>query len=165
MSDFTAIALRSAALAIGTLILMTSGFAWADQPARAFDIGPQSLETALTEFARQSGQALLFAPAVVAGKTTKGVHGRFGPLEALTALLKGTGLSFTTTQGGAILVGPPQASEGGFVDAERLARAQKSKISAAESAVLDEIVVTAQKRSEFLSSTARRGDGSWQRSA
>lgn len=72
--------------------------------AQSFDIPAQPLATALREFARQSGQELLFSPDVAAEKTTGGIKGTLPPLEALSVLLKNTGINFSTTSKGAILL-------------------------------------------------------------
>src|SRR6266853_1242703 len=94
-----------------TFILLTAAYARADEPAaRPFDIGPQSLAAALSEFARQSHEEILFAPDVVAQKLSSGVRGTMQPLAALKLLLKDSGLAFTTTPNGAILVGAPSGS-------------------------------------------------------
>src|SRR6267142_2190558 len=106
------------AAAVGTvlsifcsLVLLTTAYARADEPAaRPFDISPQSLASALSEFARQSQQEILFAPEVVAQKLSSGVRGTMQPLAALKLLLKDSGLAFTTTPNGAILVGTPPGS-------------------------------------------------------
>jgi len=80
----------------------------AEEPAlRQFDIGAENLSTALNEFARQSQQQILFAPEVVSQKLSTAVRGKMQPLAALKLLLKDSGLKFTTTPSGAILVGDP----------------------------------------------------------
>jgi hypothetical protein len=70
-----------------------------------FAIGPQSLAGALAAFARQSQQEILFAPELMARKSSNGVRGTMSPLSALKVLLDGSGLSFTSTRNGAILIG------------------------------------------------------------
>lgn len=69
-----------------------------------FDIPAQPLATALREFAKQSGQELLFSPEVAAQKTTGGIKATLPPLEALNALLQNTDVSFSMTNNGAILL-------------------------------------------------------------
>src|SRR5688500_9820875 len=76
----------------------------AEGDPRAFDIRSQNLGSALSEFARQSGQEILFAPELVAGKVSVELRGTLEPLEALKVLLEGTGLSFRRTPAGAILI-------------------------------------------------------------
>jgi iron complex outermembrane receptor protein len=94
-----------------TFILLTAAYAVADQPVvRPFDIGPQSLATALSEFARQSQEEILFSPDVVSQKLSSGVRGNMRPLAALQLLLKDSGLAFTTTPNGAVLIGVPAGS-------------------------------------------------------
>jgi iron complex outermembrane receptor protein len=89
-----------------TLLLISAAYARAaDAAPQPFDIRPQSLAAALSEFARQSHEELLFAPEVVARKGTHGVRGTMEPLAALKILLKDSGLSYSTTPAGAILVG------------------------------------------------------------
>src|SRR3546814_2167615 len=47
---------------------------------------------------------ILFTPGLVAGKRSPGVAGNLPPLEALEALLTDTGLTWSTTPAGAILL-------------------------------------------------------------
>jgi iron complex outermembrane receptor protein len=108
MRQFKAAAVGAALSIFCTFILLTAAYARADEPApRPFDISPQSLASALSEFARQSQQEILFAPDVVAQKLSSGVRGTMHPLAALKMLLQGSGLTITTTPNGAILVGAP----------------------------------------------------------
>jgi iron complex outermembrane recepter protein len=108
MRKLEAAAVGAALSIFCSFIFLTAAYARADQAAaKSFDIGPQSLATALSEFARQSEQEILFAPDVVASKLSSGVRGTMPPLAALQVLLKDAALSFTTTPNGAILVGSP----------------------------------------------------------
>lgn len=77
---------------------------------RTFEITPQNLSSALTEFARQSGTEILFAPEIVLDKTSPGVSGKLDPLSALTKLLGDNGLTFTRTPQGAILLKPAEVA-------------------------------------------------------
>ncbi|SDX76369.1 TonB-dependent Receptor Plug Domain [Lysobacter enzymogenes] len=69
-----------------------------------FDIPQQRLDTALSEYARQSGTQLLYAPELAAGKTARAVRGEKSNRQALEELLDGTGLSYATNASGAILI-------------------------------------------------------------
>ncbi|MGH7880157.1 MAG: TonB-dependent receptor plug domain-containing protein, partial [Candidatus Binataceae bacterium] len=101
----------AAASILCALLLLNTASARADEPApQPFDISPQSLATALSAFARQSQQEILYSPDVVAQKLSSGVHGTLRPLAALKILLKDSGLTVTTTPKGAILVGTPPAT-------------------------------------------------------
>jgi len=185
MRQFRAAVVGAAASILCTLLLLSTAYARADEPApQPFDIGAQSLAAALTEFARQTRQEILFAPDVVAQKFSSGVHGTMTPLAALRILLKESGLSFTSTPKGAILVGTagsaaPLSSNSGnaaeqsagdptmqetqsFRDRFRLAQAdqgqdgnsgvapQDAQAPQKGSAKLEEVIVSAEKRSERL---------------
>jgi TonB-dependent receptor len=124
MLTFKTAIVKVGAAAICSLVLMSAAFARAeDRTPREFDIGPQSLAAALSEFARQADQEILFAPQIVAEKSFLGIRGRYPPLSALREMLEGTGLRFTITRSGAILIqGPGSAAlEGadGETDAQR----------------------------------------------
>lgn len=106
MAQLRAALVSVAASLLCTLILLSTAYARADERApQTFDIGPQTLATALAEFARQSREEILFAPDVVAQKQSGGVRGTMPPLAALKILLKDSGLPFSSTANGAILVG------------------------------------------------------------
>ena len=109
-----------------TLLLLSTAYARADAPAlQPFDIRPQSLAAALTEFARQSREEILFSPDVVAQKLSSGVRGKMPALAALKVLLEDSGLSFSSTPNGAILVGvsgsaaPPAATDSDVGSSEK----------------------------------------------
>ena len=136
-----------------------------DVPAAAakvqFDIAAQPLNSALNAFALQSHQQILFTPEVVKGKSTQGIRGSLAPDTALAQLLAGTGLSSSKSADGMTLVaqadekgasanpGPQSAPNG----AQKI-RNQASPTSAAplaqSTATLEEVVVTAEKKSERL---------------
>src|SRR5262249_54438630 len=127
------------------------------------------LASALTEFAHQSDQPILFSNEITDAKDTAGVHGDLTPEAALKALLKGTGLTFRTTVDRTILVERPRStSASGQTSREsksvpasedagsrlRLAQVDPARSSSAASVdeppkqALETILVTAQKRSE-----------------
>jgi iron complex outermembrane receptor protein len=70
----------------------------------SLNIKPQPLGAALDAFALQTQQQILFDPALVKGKATQGVQGTISLDMALAALLSGTGLAYSRSSGGAILV-------------------------------------------------------------
>jgi outer membrane receptor protein involved in Fe transport len=78
-----------------------------------FEIPPQDLGSALSEFARQSDQQLLFPPDLVKGKISRGVSGEFTPRQGLERLLAGTGLRISTASSGAFLLAPEPATGNG----------------------------------------------------
>jgi hypothetical protein len=95
---------RASILCLGILFVVVVSRADDARPLR-FDIGAQSLSSALTELARQSQLQILFAPELVAQKTSKAIRGPMQPLAALRLLLQDSNLTITTTPNGAILIG------------------------------------------------------------
>jgi outer membrane receptor protein involved in Fe transport len=138
----------------------------AESASQSFNISPQSLATALSEFARQSQRELLFSPELVAEKTTTGVRGNLEPLEALAALLKNTGIDFSTTPNGAILLKSKNStaptgnihlaqsdSAENRSSTENAGKQESSSSSSAqgtEKVMMHEVIVSAQKRAERL---------------
>ena len=87
-------------------------------PARAaaqtsidWRIERQDLSSALIAFSRQSGRQLLFSPEIVRGKIARPLRGRMEPTRALSALLRGSGLSYREASGGTILIEPARAAQ------------------------------------------------------
>ncbi|MCC4591667.1 TonB-dependent receptor [Xanthomonas campestris pv. cannae] len=72
-------------------LLATAATAAIAQPGD-FDIPAGPLAPALNALARQAGLQLLYRPELVRGLSTPGVHDIADPLQALDALLQGTGL-------------------------------------------------------------------------
>ncbi|HEX8900199.1 TonB-dependent receptor [Vitreimonas sp.] len=73
----------------------------AQEATRQFEIQAQDLDSALRDFALQSGRDVLFSPEIVAGRTSPGARGALNDAQALNAILQGSGLEFerTRTQG------------------------------------------------------------------
>lgn len=97
--------MRASRVARGAILLLVL-LPWVGRAARAevpagdlhrvaeFAIGPQSLAAALIAFSQQSGMQVITPATTVARLETKGVHGALPLAEALSRLLRGTGLSF-----------------------------------------------------------------------
>lgn len=84
------------------------------QEARAFNIPAGPLGDALTLFATQADQQILFSGDLVAGRRTRGLQGRHTPSQALDALLDGTELSWGQSRPGVFYLrrsGSAQAAE------------------------------------------------------
>lgn len=64
-----------------------------------FDVSAQSLTSALERYAAITDSTVLFSDALVAGRMSAPVKGRYAPQAALTALLAGTGLVADNPQG------------------------------------------------------------------
>ncbi|MDO1529868.1 TonB-dependent receptor [Fulvimonas sp. R45] len=74
-----------------------------------YAIPPGTLDRALETLAAQGSVQVAYAPALVAGKQTRGLSGRYTPSEALGRLLAGTGLAWRAlgASGFVLLPGPP----------------------------------------------------------
>ncbi|WP_150126078.1 TonB-dependent receptor [Brevundimonas sp. LM2] len=80
------------------------------QAQAAIRIERNSLNEALTQLARQSGSQVIFAPAVVRGKSAPSLRGQFTPEQALERLLQGSSLAYERTTGGAYVIQARAAS-------------------------------------------------------
>ncbi|MGO4259711.1 TonB-dependent receptor domain-containing protein [Lysobacter sp. TAB13] len=104
-------ALRPCVLFLALLPCL-SAYAEGSAATAKFDIPQQKLDTALSEYARQSGTQLLYSPELAAGKTGHAVRGEKSVHEALDELLAGTGLDYATSASGAILISDTASGAG-----------------------------------------------------
>jgi hypothetical protein len=81
------------------------------QQESLFHIEKGPLESALIQFSRQAEMQIILAPESSANITVSAVYGRLAAADALTALLKGTGLVYRAV-GNTVMVIPrkPTAS-------------------------------------------------------
>lgn len=142
--------------AANVVLAPSAAYAVALEEQVEFDIGAQKLDKALLEFSKQAGVQVLTATEVVSEIDAPAVKGRMKPGVAMGKLLEGTELRFHAVGENAIAIeGKRKVAEG---EGRRLRLAQaegmESESAAAPESVqgvrLDEIVVTAQKRSERL---------------
>jgi outer membrane receptor protein involved in Fe transport len=105
-----------------------------------FDIPAGELVTALDLLAKQSGVEFVYSTEQLEGLRTQGVHGQFTAASAVAKLLEGTGLSLTVHPGGALLIAPALPTT-----------TPQSHYAQESPDALEEIVVTASKRSEAIS--------------
>ena len=110
----------------------------AEAAAVNFNIPPQALESALTQFGVQSGISVFYQPEVVAGRSSGGVTGSLEASDALQRLLQGTGLSFARAGAGFAIKAPDQNT----TSMEDQSEAAKQL----EGNVLDTVVVTGVRR-------------------
>jgi iron complex outermembrane receptor protein len=83
---------------MGAMVMFGHASAADTAPVRQFyyAIEPGNLRSALDAFAAQSDVQLIYAPALIADKTTRGISGRLAPADALRQLLVGTDLTWTS---------------------------------------------------------------------
>lgn len=127
-------------LAITVSLCGAASFA-ANAQGPLLTIAPQSLASALTALARQSGRNIVFSPDALAGRSTRGVKGVRSISAALDALLKGSGLRYVIERDSSITVLP---AAGKPVAIRKALRVAPSAPPVAEA----EIVVTAQRRAQ-----------------
>ncbi|MCJ8202848.1 secretin and TonB N-terminal domain-containing protein [Pseudomonas sp. RGM2987] len=75
------------------------------------DIAPQELTTALEQFSRATGMAVLVDHGLSSQRHTLGVQGRFTPSQGLNVLLSGTGLAAHYARADAFTLQPVQVRE------------------------------------------------------
>lgn len=130
----------SAALALSA---PTAHAAGAEQPLHV-NIAPASLESALLQLSSQAKMQLVVASDVVRGLSSPGLAGEYSLEEALNRLLADSGLTYRVDPSGTITVmrrtaGTPPASAAPW---------QAPRDPLEDTSVLEEVIVTAQKRAE-----------------
>lgn len=87
--------------------------AWAQnvEAEYAFNIGAGPLEAAIIEFSSVAGVTVSFEPAVVSGRQSSGLQGRYGASQALQHLLHGSGLQAVPQAGGSYSLLPVSAQD------------------------------------------------------
>lgn len=79
-------------------------YAQAPEDKRSYNIEAQALSGALSAYAEQSGIEIIFTPEAVRGKRSNVLRGSYGPAEALSLLLRGTGLFSRRGSGTALII-------------------------------------------------------------
>jgi iron complex outermembrane recepter protein len=101
--------LRGSALAGSLCAMFLSSQTSAQTQTVAFDIPAESLSAALRDYARESGQQIVFSEDMVAGKQVAGLHGSFTPEDALVKLVSGSNLVVQRSPNGGIVLQPKNA--------------------------------------------------------
>src|SRR6476659_1308810 len=153
---------------IATLVVLT-GVARAQTPPPEFDIAAQDAASALTQFGEQSHLQLIFDFDAVQGVETHAVAGQLRVVDALWRLLSGTGLTYEiindrtisilrdaeVRDGGATVArATPRAAAPDVDPYAEDARSRRAATPAATSPLVDEIIITAEKREETLQRSA-----------
>lgn len=117
-------------LLAGVALLSTAAVAFATdakaQTAREFNISGGSLDAALIAYARQADVQMLYTADLVAGLRTPGLSGRHEPDAALDRLLAGSGVVWSRSRPGVIV----------------LRRAGSQQAAMADATQIDDIIVT-----------------------
>ncbi|HLZ77236.1 TonB-dependent receptor domain-containing protein [Phenylobacterium sp.] len=143
--------LAVAALAVIAPCALTATPAEAQPVAYQFDIPARDLGGALRAFGERSNTQILFSQALVSGRRSPALRGRMSQDDALKILLSHSNLTFRRTSANVILV--TEATDAGPSPvAEKIT--QRSHPTAAPEpaadphAVIDEVLVTGEKRTE-----------------
>lgn len=121
---------------------------------KTFDIPAQPATTGIPEFARQADIQILVGEAAVRGKHTRAVKGRMAVSQALETLLAGTGLRMMSNDEGVITLMVNASYSQPELPAERETASLQTPASeqSARNEAVPEIIVTAQKREQRLTS-------------
>lgn len=145
-------------VAVISMLLSLPVVVCAEDGVIEFQIPKQRASSALTEFAQQAGQQVLYSYDLANSVDTNPVEGLYTTEQAITMLLEGTGLAADFGTPGAIVVVQLGELQQGRDDMTNrsIARllaglfAGASVPALAQTAVLEEIIVTARKRDEAL---------------
>lgn len=110
----SALAMVFSNLAVAVPMVIVPTAAQAQQAARNFSIPPQPLASALTAFGDQADLQVTVDTALITGLSTSGVTGSLAPLEALSRILTGTGLTWRMVNNRTVrLERAPQGADNG----------------------------------------------------
>lgn len=113
-----------------------------ENAARTYDIPSGALGPALNQLGRAAGVVISYDPAAVRGKTTAGVRGARNLDQALSAVLRGTGLSGRSDGAGGYVVGAAAKAATRSPAAAPRPRAVESAAPRPSDTAVDELVVT-----------------------
>jgi iron complex outermembrane receptor protein len=89
---------------VGGILFRAGEAAHAGDPTYRFDIPPEPLSRALTDFSEAAAQQIIYSESVVKGRQTPGLHGSYTAAEALDALLSGTDLRVDINPSGVLMI-------------------------------------------------------------
>ncbi len=110
--------------------------------AASFNIPSGDLKAALDAYMKQSGTTLMYSPDTVRGIRSNGIRGNLTNDEALTHILKGTGLSEYRTEAGEVGIVRGQSSR---QQQPEIAPLQLAQAAAAPRAAVETVTVTSSK--------------------
>ena len=122
-------------------MMLSAGVAQAQSRQQNITIAQQSLSGALREFGVKTGAPVLYGPELAKAKTSPGVRNAANPDAAMQAMLVGTGLTYRRS-GAAFLI----VQQGDTSSAPQTSGADEG----AEPSLVEELVVTAQKKEESI---------------
>lgn len=96
-----------AMLIASTAYLSAGGAGWsqpAEDKAATFNLPAQSLTSALTQLARQTGIKIAYPASLASGKSAPALRGAYKRTDALEKLLEGSGLTYQFTSAGSVRI-------------------------------------------------------------
>ena len=142
-------AIRAVVAAIATLAIAVAHARETSkaEPTRNFQIAAQPLSQALLEFSRQADVIVTAPSELVRSKRAPEIRGELTASVALARLLRGSGLRASFTASGAITIGAARRFVRGRPPASEPAGSSATS-DAGDEALIEEVLVTAQKRTE-----------------
>lgn len=151
-------------LLTASMILLASMAARADDNTVRFDVPAQSLDASLRAFGVATDRQVVFTGTLVAGRRANAVRGEYKPEEALTQILDGSGLTYETSSSGVLMIKPVGTGRlrsgttptettlrpGDTASARQTAQVQSTPDGNMAARSIEEVIVTAQKRSESI---------------
>jgi iron complex outermembrane receptor protein len=89
---------------VGGVLFRAGDAAQAADTTYRFDIPPETLSQALTDFSQAAALQIIYSESVVKGRKTSGLHGSYTAAEALDTLLAGTDLRVDINSSGVLMV-------------------------------------------------------------
>ena len=117
-------------------------------PRLAVDIAPQPLNQALAAFGEQTGLQLFYVAAIAKTRSSKGAPAGLAPVEALAALLEGTGLRFEFLNARAVRIFPDPNIVPTTAVAVPPPPQNPTRYGSSGELALEEVTVTARRREE-----------------
>src|SRR5687768_4229340 len=153
-------------LAIRTVVAAAATLAFAvaharetarEEATRSFQIAAQPLSQALLEFSRQADVIVTAPTQIVRNKRAPEIRGELTPSVALSRLLRGSGLEASFTPSGAISIGAARRFVRQRTSVREPASGGATLSDAGVDTLIEEVLVTAQKRTENRSEERRVG--------
>jgi outer membrane receptor for ferric coprogen and ferric-rhodotorulic acid len=129
-------------IAVACAFLFGSIAGAADEPAHyPLKIAPQSLSTALQEFAKQSGIQIIFFSRIAEGREARALEGSYTLAAALEYLLAGSDLTFDVINDRAVEIRPAPAVADARHQAGQKTAKKNQRVPVAVPGTLEEVVV------------------------
>lgn len=131
-------------IALSCILILGGKLVYADDGEITFAINSQRLDAAIVQFSDQAGVGVLIAPGVDKSVSVRAIKGAMTARTALEQMLSDTNLEIARSEGGSLVIKEQKRNDknSDLIDA--------TKSNNRSSLVLEEVVVTAQKRAQSL---------------